>query len=148
MAATDGAFDDLLVLASRGELRSGLPVTPSAVTGPLSEDDLARLSEAADTAEAAGFERAIVVLDRRHLILEVSTRRIIDEPESEGSTRTIRVDGAVLAPSRVEAPGLLQGPRALPPGPILDQIETARRSHGASSQPDETPKGVASDGST
>ncbi len=145
-ATAPNGFEDLLVLASRGELRSGMPVTAPPSGAPLNEDDQERLGEAADTAAAAGFEQALIVLDGRHLVIDVPTRRVLEEALPRQSTRTIRVDGAVIAPSREEPLAPVRGPACLPPDSIRQQIESAHHSLCEEPQPD-APSRAASDGS-
>lgn len=88
-------FDELLTLVARGEAHSELPVS-SELTGEhaLSEAEQARLGEAADLAEAAGFATALVLLDGRSLVLDVAARRVMDDL-ADATSRTIALDGAV-----------------------------------------------------
>ena len=71
------AFAELLAQARSGKLSSSLPVTidPSSDV-QLSEEQLGRLSLAADRLEAAGVRTALVVLDGRKLILDVHQRSV------------------------------------------------------------------------
>lgn len=73
-------FSSMLDLARAGELPTGLPVTIARGAGvELSEDQLARLAQAADRAESAGAVRALALIDGRAVELDVATRQVIRE---------------------------------------------------------------------
>jgi len=70
-------FAELLAKAGQGEITSGLPVTIARNAGvELSAEQLARVGVAADRAQAAGADRAIVLIDGAALKLDVATRTI------------------------------------------------------------------------
>lgn len=79
-AATALGFAGLLARANAGELESGRFVTVSqeaAAAGVrLSDEQVARLSVAADRAEAAGLRSALVLIDGQALRLDVGNRTI------------------------------------------------------------------------
>lgn len=101
-------FAELLRQATAGRVRSERPVSaPSgAVTGqPLTADQLARLSEAADRAEAGGLTSALVLIDGRALTLDVGARRITGEvglaagQGASAATATLSgIDGVLAVP--------------------------------------------------
>ena len=74
----EGAFAELLKRARDGTLSSNRPVSAEKAAGvALSDEQLARLSLAADRAEAAGLRTALVLIDDQRLILDVHQRTII-----------------------------------------------------------------------
>ncbi len=76
--ADEGAFAELLKRAREGTLASNRPVSVEKSAGvALSEEQLARLSLAADRAEAAGLRTALVLIDDRRLILDVHQRSVV-----------------------------------------------------------------------
>jgi len=98
-------FEELLLLASSGEIGSGRPVQvpPSAgVDPPLDDAQIERLGAAADRAEAAGSRRSLVLLDGRGLVLDVAGRRVEHELRFDAPDGGLAggVDTAVLAPPR------------------------------------------------
>lgn len=80
-------FAELLAQARSGGLGSATPVTiaPDAKVS-LTPDELARLSVAADRAEAAGIRTALVMIGDQKLVLDVSTRQITGKaPAASGA---------------------------------------------------------------
>lgn len=97
-------FAKLLEEASAGKVRSERPVTAvgGVLTGAeLTADQLARLSTAADQAEAKGVTTAMVLIDGRALKLDVGARRITGELNADrGSGGALAgIDGVVAVPS-------------------------------------------------
>ena len=71
-------FTELLEKARTGQLASNRQVTLDSDAGfSLSDVDLARLSLAADKAEAAGIHKAVVFLDDKALLLDVQSRKVL-----------------------------------------------------------------------
>src|SRR5688572_29762289 len=71
-------FAELLAKAKSGAIHSGLPVEIDAGAGvALTGEQAARLERAADRAEAAGIQRALVFLDGMALVLDVKTRTVV-----------------------------------------------------------------------
>lgn len=109
----EAAFAELLNRARDGTLQSARPVEVDIDAGvKLSDEQLARLSLAADRAEAAGLRTALVLVDDQRLIMDVHQRTIIGAatPEQgvlEGIDGVIDLAG-VLAPAQAAPP---------PPGP-------------------------------
>lgn len=79
-----GEFADLLQRARDGTLSSNRPVTIEEGSGlKLDEAQLARLSLAADRAEAAGLRKALVMIDDQRVILDVHQRTVVNAATSE-----------------------------------------------------------------
>jgi hypothetical protein len=90
-------FDELLAQAKAGRLESGRVVSAAVEGEPLSPGQLRRLAAAADTAEASGARRALMMLDGRALVLDVPTRTI--SAELSASTEVEKLDAAVYVPT-------------------------------------------------
>ena len=116
------SFDELLVRAQQGSVRSGRAVHWSGGGGaadpasPIDEQQLARLSAAADVAEAAGAKRALMLIDGRGVVLDVANRTLVAELADEGAVRAVKVDAAVNVPDPDHDS---EGPPATPPSPGL-----------------------------
>lgn len=105
-------FESLLSLAATGAVRSGRSVTSTTPTeAPLDQDQLERLSAAADFAEARGARSALVLLDGRTFTIDVDARRA-DEVPPQASLRQLDVD-AVIQAAAVDSEAIRQVP---PPG--------------------------------
>jgi hypothetical protein len=77
-----GQFADLLRRAQAGELNSSRPVTVANDAGvKLSDDQLARISLAADRAEVAGVRTALVLIDSQAFRLDVANRTILGKAD-------------------------------------------------------------------
>lgn len=104
-----GEFADLLQRARDGTLASNRPVTVEDGQGlSLTEEQLARLSLAADRAEAAGLRKALVMIDDQRVVLDVQQRSIVAAPVSESGVLD-GIDGVldlagVLAPAAEKTP--------------------------------------------
>lgn len=81
-------FAELLAKAGEGQIISGLPVTIAKGAGvELNVEQLMRVGAAADRAQAAGADRAVVLIDGSALKLDVATRTITGPADlSPGST--------------------------------------------------------------
>jgi hypothetical protein len=102
------SFDDLLSLVSRGAVRSGRPITIAAsalLRGELDDDQRARLASAADTAQAAGARRAVMLIDGRGLVLDVAGRVIESELGANERRALSGIDAAVYVAARDEEIG-------------------------------------------
>lgn len=99
-------FDSLLQLVAHGELSSGRSVECDCeLSDPLDDDQLARLADAADRAEAAGAQRAVMVIDGRAVIMNVPDRVIDTEISAPGSAKVFGdIDAAVNVPRADEGP--------------------------------------------
>jgi hypothetical protein len=109
-------FDELLEEAKAGLVRSGRPVRlahqPAEAIGA---EALRRLGEAADLAEAAGAQRALLVSEGRSLLLDVTSRTITGELTR--GLRAARLDAAVFVPGPGDgaSPRVLGPPSGVPP---------------------------------
>jgi len=88
-------FDELLARASRGEIGSARQVDVSSIDEPIDEVIRERLARVADAAEAAGYERVLVVADERPLLLAVARRELELELSAAQDERLHSVDAAV-----------------------------------------------------
>lgn len=115
--AAPGAFADLLARAAAGEIISGTPVTLArGLDLNLTDDQLARLSLAADRAEAEGLSSPLVMIDGLTLVLDVRTRTItrhVDLASLTGAALT-GIDGVITVPGSSTDDQPLP-----PPGPSL-----------------------------
>ncbi len=118
-AVQAGEFADLLQSARDGTLVSNRPVTVAQNAKlTLSDDQLARLSLAADRAEASGLRRALVTIDEQRVVLDVQNRTV--EPATsengvlEGIDGVIDLAGALIPESEktftVQPPAHLENP--------------------------------------
>lgn len=107
-------FAELLRRVQSGELSSRAPVSVDPdVEVELSEEQLAKLSLAADRAEAAGVQQALVLVDGQRLVLDVRQRRITGIAEGEGGV-VAGVDGVIDLSAQVpETPRGIFGPLVL-----------------------------------
>lgn len=108
-------FAELLRQAQSGELSTKTPVTIDPdVNVELSDNDLAKLSFAADKAEAAGLRTALVLAGGKRLVLDVQQRRITGEAPSDNGVVS-GVDGVIdLSASTPETARGIFGPLVLP----------------------------------
>ncbi len=127
------SFADLLRRAESGDFASGIPVKVDEHAGvTLTEEQIARLSIAADKAEAAGIHKALVLIDGQSLLLDVHTRTVTGKadlgggaPASPGSNTA--KSGAAVGGGAVLAgiDGVLNlggGPEAANTSPILKAV--------------------------
>ena len=116
------SFEELLELAKSGEIASGQGVEIQPDLGlELTNDQLARLSEAADRAMASGATDVIVTLDGMALRLDVQARRIVGVVDLDRQRELIGIDGFISAAPADEDSTLVAGPGAgtLPQNPSL-----------------------------
>ena len=126
-------FEELIEMASQGQLASGRPVVAS-VAHELDQDRLDRLSTACDALEAAGIERGAVLMEGRAFLMDVPGREILREVVREdagtveslaGVLRVLGPDESGVAESTTApAPRTLRANPAVPPG-VLAQLERA-----------------------
>lgn len=95
-APIEGAsFAELLERVRDGSIRAGDPIEVDESCGVmLSDDDLARLSLAADKAESLGVRTALVYIGDRQFTLDVASRTLKAGPGSDGPV-TPGVDGVI-----------------------------------------------------
>jgi hypothetical protein len=136
-ASVDTAgFDDLLARAADGEFASGRSIDQAGLDEPVEEGFAERLAGIADAAEAAGYQRVLVIAEDRPLLLEVAERRIDGELAADDASFTplLPIDAAVRLGGDAEVtPTTATGPVAtsLPPG-IVEALE--RGSSGPESE--------------
>ena len=91
-------FAQLLGKAQNGTADTKLPVTVSSrLNLELTAEQLARVGVAADRAQAAGLQSAVVLIDGKALQLDVQTRQITGTV-APGSQALTHLDGIVAAP--------------------------------------------------
>lgn len=118
-------FASLLDRARSGSLSSGLGVTIDEFAGiELSADQLARLADAADRAQAQGAQRALVLIDGQALTMDVALREVTGRADISGGRVLTGIDAVVSVPpagaapdplgraNADQAPGVLPLPRA------------------------------------
>ncbi len=130
-----GEFSDLLSRARNGTLSSNKPVTVKADAGlKLSEDQLARLSLAADRAEAAGLRKALVTIDDQRVILDVQQRTVLGNAGTldgvlDGIDGVIDLSGSLVPPAGkpgpIGPPASLESPAVARLLALQDQRERA-----------------------
>lgn len=125
-----GDFASLLAQAQSGTLRSGAPVTVAPDANlTLSDDQLAKLSIAADKAEAAGVRTALVLMGDQQFVLDVAAREIVGLADASAGV-VPNVDGVInlnAQPAGAQAPALPL-PGALPANPSLLEALARRES--------------------
>lgn len=99
------SFDELLARARAGEFTSGLPVTVARhLNLNLNEEQLARLAIAADRAQAAGAQSALVRLDGQWLRLDIPSRTVVARADVNERDVLTGIDAVLAAPeSRASA---------------------------------------------
>lgn len=119
----EGLFDSLLRKAERGEAASGRPVDlAKGADFTLSEDQLERLTHAADRAEAAGLSQVVVMMDGEAYRMDVLMRRVTERVDPSEAGVLSGIDGVVsLPPSDEDEDGedaaVKPGVLPLPGGP-------------------------------
>ena len=120
-------FDELLASAKAGRLASGRVVAPEMEGEPLSPEQLERLGVAADKAETSGARRALLMLDGRALVLDVSTRTI--SAELSASSAVEKLDAALYVPTESELADMrpVGPPGGVAPRIVAQQLDEAQR---------------------
>ncbi len=120
------SFEQLLQLVSSGGASDARTVDVAfEPSEPLDESQMQRLAGAANVAESAQVERALLFMDGRALVLDVNQRALTDELTAENSTPLVHVEAAVfVAGDQQDQPVMPRGPSAgvLPPG-LAEQFE-------------------------
>ena len=126
----DQSFQQLLTLASRGEIESGRQVQLAFEPNQsLDDEQLARLSTAADRAEASGAKRAMMLIDGRGFLLDVEQRTLNAELSAGAESRFADgLDAAVyvLGPDDQETEPLRPPAAQMPPAQVARQIADAQ----------------------
>jgi hypothetical protein len=108
-------FAALLQQAQKGELSSGLPVTPArGVEVELTPDQLQRVAAATDRAEAQGATRALVLIDGIALKVDVSVRQVLGKVDVSSGQVLTGIDAIVTAPVTGPASASEGAPLPLP----------------------------------
>ena len=116
------SFDELLELARSGEIASGrgVEIQPD-LDLTLTNDQLARLSDAADRAMASGATDVVVTLDGMALGVDVQGGRTVGAVDLHRQRELIGSDGFISAAPAAEANEPVAGPGVgtLPDSPSL-----------------------------
>lgn len=100
-------FAQLLTKAQAGELTSGLTVHTSPHAGvELSPMQLARLSVAADRAEAQGATQAVALIDGQAVHLDVPTRTVLGKADMSSGKTITNIDAVIVVPDAQDGPTL------------------------------------------
>lgn len=120
------SFDELLALVSDGWVLSDRAVTLEFVADhELTDEQMTRLAIAADVAEESGAARALMLIDGRGLVLEVSDRSLVSELTDDQASQLAQLDAAVYVAER--SGGLKLPGNGLIPPVVARQIEQAYR---------------------
>lgn len=100
------SFASLLAREASGSLASGRPVSVREGSGlELSEQQLSRIGAALDRAEAAGAQRAVVLVDGQALRVDVGVRQIVERVDLQSISVLPGIDAIVQAGDQRSAPG-------------------------------------------
>lgn len=100
-------FAQLLTKAQAGELSSGMTVRVSPHAGvELSPMQLARLSVAADRAEAQGATRAVALIDGQAVQMDVATRTVLGKADLSGAGTITNIDSVIVVPNEGDGVGV------------------------------------------
>ncbi len=126
----DQSFGALLALASRGAIESGRRVQVTFEPNEtLDDQQITRLSAAADLAEASGARRAMTLIDGRGFVLDVEQRTLTAELLAGAGSRYVHeLDAAIYVPGADEQEAEPLGPPAprMPPPAVARQIASAQ----------------------
>ncbi len=123
--ATGGLdFANLLAKARAGEIHSGIKVSAARDAGlQLNDEQLTRLSAAADLAEANGIGRGLFLIDGKQVVMDVGTRQVLGEVTASQAGVVEGVDGVVSVPT--VAQGGSASAATIAPGAGLAQMSNA-----------------------
>lgn len=116
-------FASLLSAARNGQVTSDRPVEEGpGVEGQLSADQLSRIAVAADHAESAGMDSALVLIDGKAVKLDVFTREVtgVMDPRTAAITD---IDGVLAAPPSSLNAQIAGGTTATEPTSIAGVLE-------------------------
>lgn len=132
-------FKELLGLAQKGEMDTGRAVSiDPGLNIDLTPDQVKALSAAADQAEAAGLNRALVMIGGRGLVLDVASRAVTAAADMGTPGVLSQIDGVVSAQGR-------EGDRGVTLTPPVNPIGNLSLAHLlAQSDPAKTPAPPAS----
>ncbi len=98
-AAGAASFAEMLESAKAGTVSSGLAVEVAPDAGVnLTNDQLARVAQAADRAEASGAHRALVEIDGQRLMLDVASRTVTGHAAEGPGGVVTGVDAVIRVP--------------------------------------------------
>ena len=125
------SFDELLTLVSDGRVHSDRGLTLAFETDDeLTDEQMSRLAIAADVAEESGARRALMLIDGRGIVLDVSDRRLVTELADDDASHLAQLDAAVYVTEGSGEIGSgelkLPGDGLIPPV-VARQIEQAYR---------------------
>lgn len=118
------SFEQLLAAAAAGTVSSeraievGFDVSP-----PLDATQLERMAAAADQAQAAGAERAVMLIDGRAFVLDVESRTLVSEMTGGSAERLAVIDTAIIVPDENELGSQILGPPSSLPPPIVGRSD-------------------------
>lgn len=123
-------FNEMLALVSRGKVK-GRPVEIGFEMNPLpDEQEQQRLSAAADMAEAAGANTAMLLLNGRGLLLDVGDRTLTAELSAGATSPIAKIDVAVyvageedIASGKPLEPGRGLPGAGMPPPSVASRLE-------------------------
>lgn len=107
-SAPTGALDfaQLLSQAKAGQLSSGRDVSVASGSGvQLSDDQIKRISAAADIAESQGATRALVMIDGMAIKLDVSMRQVTGSVDMKSQGVLTGIDAVIQVPDAASATG-------------------------------------------
>lgn len=114
-AAPDGVFEGLLARARGGQLSSGRGVSiDPGVALEFTSEQMQRLADAADRAEAAGASNAIVRIDGALVQLDVAGRRVTAEIDPRHGDVLTGIDAFVEASDPMQEASITRGGMGLP----------------------------------
>ncbi len=95
---TKAGFADLLKMARAGEMSSGREVSiDPGVKADLTSEQKTALASAADRAEAAGLNRALVIVNGQGFVLDVASRSVTATADLSNPSVLSQIDGVVNA---------------------------------------------------
>lgn len=151
LGAGEAAFSQLLAQAQSGELSSHKLVSVDPDAGvQLTDEQIARLSVAADQAEAQGLRTALVVFDDKQVVLDVGARTVTSVADLaprasnpavggllSGVDGVINLSGKFAPPERASIIGVPGAAQGLSPSlaQLLEKLDAARTGRAASTTP-------------
>jgi hypothetical protein len=129
-AASDQDFSSLLERARAGEAASGASISiAKGLELNLSEEQLARLSVAADKAESQGAHRAVVLIDGMALKIDLATRTITEQVQSGQAGLLTEVDAVITVPTSGEKAAPILSPPGVSPAAVATLLTPHEVTH-------------------
>ena len=105
------SFGELLALAKSGGIDSGREVQLSFdAQPPLEQAQLDRLAQAADRAEAAGAQHALMMIDGRSFVLDVESRTLTAELSHASPVQAVNIDTVLFVENQDSSQGTVSLP--------------------------------------